>query len=301
MKALPLIDKMIMNRPAKTIRTLSLVLLVTLGLVSGVSAQDNDPASGGSGGWKTEAYKGIPLTLSIQVGEESILQFPWRVELGSASEMLGMVRNVPVGDSVYFTPLMAFDNQRFWAESADTGAMLILDITASADAPPQMIRFIDARDDQVPAAQASSSSTATAPPQKRESASGEHSYAALSRFALQTLHSPERLIEPLDDVSEQPLRGVQAIDDLVPGETVIADPVIEWRTGSGLYVTALIVTNMGRHSVNLDPPGLRHSVGWLSSAFWSTQLSPSGTFGDETTMVVISRSSWRDTVKQGGA
>lgn len=291
----------LVNAKNTTFSTLMMVLLMALVLATTPTAiaQSDGQHSGGSGGWKTQAYNSIPLKLSMKVGEESILQFPWRVELGSSSEMLGMVRNVPIGDSVYLTPLMAFDKQRFWAESTDTGAMIILDISASADAPPQMIRFADARANDAPAQQANSAPQTQGQPSGLRGQS-EHSYAALSRFALQTLHSPERLIDPLDDVSEQPLRGVQAISDLVPGETVIADPVIEWRTGTGLYVTALIVTNKGRHSVNLDPPGLRHSVGWLSSAFWSTILSPAGTFGDETTMVVISRSSWRDTVKWGG-
>ncbi len=99
-------------------------------------------------------------------------------------------------------------------------------------------------------------------------------------------------------MNEQTLTGAFAINDLVPGQRVTATPVAEWRSGSGQYVTALLVRNTEPHTVDLDPRRLRHTRAWLSSAFWSTRLSPSGMIGDESTMVVISRSAWADSVGQ---
>ncbi len=259
---------------------------------------------GGSGGWKTMAYQGIPLSITIGVGQESILQFPWRVEMGSSSETLGMVRNVPVGDSVFLTPLMAFESQRFFAESTVDGSMFLIDITAVDDAAPQMIRFMDARGEDVPPT-SMDESAATTPATTRDattSAQGsEVNYATLTRYALQRIYSPERLVTPVAGMSESrlPDRDI-IIRDLVPGEDISAKAAAEWSTSDGLFVTALLVRNNGGHSVTLDPRHLRHTRTWLASAYWSTALSPAGTIGDETTLVVVSTSPWRDLIQQRG-
>ena len=293
------------------VRKLATCVMALLLCVPAV-AQDQAKAvqgSGGSGGWKTIPYQSVPIKLSIQVGKESILQFPWRVSMGSSSEMQGMVRNVPIGDAVYLTPLAPFENARFWAESKGDGSMMIIDISATQDAPPKMVRFVDDRASGQPPPAASTNASACQGAgcagqsnTQREAKGGnqvaEHSYMSLARYAFQSLYSPERLIEPLDGVSEQPLKGGIAINDLVPGQRVTAKPAVEWRTSAGLFVTALLVRNAELHDVDLDPRRLRHSRDWLSSAFWSNQLSPSGSIGDETTMVVISRSAWRDSVNQ---
>ena len=50
----------------------------------------------------------------------------------------------------------------------------------------------------------------------------------------------------------------------------------------------------------MNPPDLRHSLEFVASSFYSTLLMPVGVLGHETTMVVISNSSWSEILRDGG-
>ena len=288
--------KKLMNKLFTQVAIAAVLILSTVPI-----AGAQDEVTGGAtknGGWSTVSYGAVPIEITIQSGTESILTFPWRVHLGSSNDILSMVRNLPIGDSIYLTPLMEFDSKRFVAEDPATGSTMLLDITATKEAPPRMLRFVDNRPNMAKALAplqpaASSEKNQEAPIES----GGEYSYALLTRMALQFIYSPKSVITTLDGVSRSPIGQARSINDLIIGENVIASPSHVWRTKTGLYVIAVRVLNLGNQAVDLDQRRMRHTTTWISSAFWSTRLEGAG---DETTLVVVSSTSWNKGIAQRG-
>ncbi|MDC0434758.1 DUF3438 family protein [bacterium] len=265
--------------------------------------------------WEKIGFDGVPIKMSLKSGELSVLRFPWRVSLAVPDHLEGAIDLTAMGDQVLFTPLMDFETARFWAESTTDGSMFIVDIASSESADTVYVDFVDARgvvdgqgdyamassdpvtqtmqDTQVPEAQdvRNGAQMRDAPVSEQSS---EHSFAALSRYALQSIYSPRRFDVPMAGITKRNIEQGKYINDLVPGYRTLAKAEKEWVTASGLYVTALSVKNGENTVLNLDPRRLRHEGSWLSSAYWSTKLNPRGNLGDSTTVVVISRTSWSD-------
>lgn len=249
-------------------------------------------------GWSTIAYRGIPIELEIKAGEESILQFPWRVEMGTSSEMLDMVKLEPIGDSVFLTPRSDFDKTRFYAEAVDSGAMFQIDIVSSNDGRPRMVRFLDGRGQDAPPERVEVQRHTTTPDSVEEL--GGYSWATVARFALQNIYSPERLIEPLQNMNEIKTDTTSVIADLVPGAEITARPWAQWQTIDGMYVIAVELQNQSHYGVTINPTKLRHSLVWKASAYWANYVYPAGELGDRTTMVIITPDSWENTTQSRG-
>lgn len=275
---------------------------------SNVQAQASsspNPDTAVNAGWATVRYDGVPIKITIQANQESTLRFPWRVRLGLPSEMLSAIEVVSAGDTSFITPLMAFKETRFVAEDQATGAVMFIDITASVDGEPRRLNFIDNRRNIAaslsPGAEPSSTTSTPFNQQRNDVGGEEFSYAVLSRLAYQSTFSEERAIDRLEGVNEAPIQEPLSINNLVPGHNILATPITQWRTGSGLFMTSVHLRNRDPQVVSLDVRTFRHTTSWLASSFWSTQLAPSGTFGrDETVMVVISTTSWNSTIDQEG-
>ncbi len=108
---------------------------------------------------------------------------------------------------------------------------------------------------------------------------------SLTRFALQNLFSPERLIETNQAVTRVPMQtspNVQLLHHL----EVLSVPLASWQSGP-LFVTAIKETNYSDEAKTLKPRDLKGD--WSSVVFYpSSKLAPRGHNSSENVIVVTS-------------
>lgn len=238
--------------------------------------------------YETLIWKGNPLRIHIQSGQETLIKFPSPVQIGPRPDMVGMVDAMSIKSTVHLTPLSDFKHSRFRFRRLDTGDIIVIDIQSSPDGASALFNVVDSLTSNDEATVLSeSNSRRTAP---------EYGYIDLARFAFQQVYSPERLQEPLKGLGSISIKDKQPILDLVAGENIAAIPWGQWKSPNGLYVTAVYLNNLSSFTVSLDPRRFRHSDQWLATSLYSGHLTPSATLGDSTTMVVIGTSAWDDAV-----
>ncbi len=259
---------------------ISFSLLISILLPTYSIYADDRMAIIGDHEWEKIGFDGVPIEMSLKSGELSVLRFPWRVDIAVPDHLVGAIDMIAMGDQVLFTPLMDFESARFWAESTSDGSMFIVDIASEESADTKFVDFVDARgviesendqangySIQVSQAMSATQAQATQAPDEHDSSlisdvsvgdqSSEHSFAALSRYALQSIYSPRRFDIPIAGVTKRNLEHGSYINDLVPGYRTLAKAEAEWVTSSGLYVTALSIKNGENAMLNLDPRRLR--------------------------------------------
>jgi len=118
-------------------------------------------------------------------------------------------------------------------------------------------------------------------------------FVTLTRWVIQQLYAPKRLLTDLPGVLRLPIdfaksnifRCASRTPTLCAGG-VTAQPIAAWQSPHH-FITALKITNTLSNPVTLDPREL--SGTWLSASFVHNQLYASGHPGDTTALVVISQ------------
>ena len=256
-------------------------------------AQDDQAPTG----WKTMHYLDVPLTLTVKAGQESVLRFPWAVEPGISSDMVGMLDQPrAIGDTFYLTPASPFDFERFTFLSPESGAIILIDIRSTQDALPVRVIVNDARAEDAAAQVRSESPASAVASDDRAEPDARYSVIELAQFAMQMVYAPAREIRQMPGLTELTIRDPIVVDDLVPGAFVEATQWKEWRTQDNRYLTVLAVQNIGRSPVSLDPTVRRHSRYEIASTPYSSNLAPYGMPGDATTLVIISSVPWNEAI-----
>ena len=281
-----------------------LLWAVLLGVGGTAMAQDivDDTAEGAEDaqpttGWKTLHYLDVPLKLTLKAGEESVLRFPWAVEPGISSDMMGMLDQPRViGDTFYLTPASPFDFERFTFLSPETGAIILIDIRSAEDALPVRVIVNDSRAADAAAEVRSESPAGVAATDNRAEPDTRYTVIELAQFAMQMVYAPAREIRLMPGLTELTIKDPIVVEDLVPGAFVEAVQWKEWRTQDDRYLTVLAVQNTGSSPVSLDPTVRRHSRYEIASTPYSSNLAPSGMPGDTTTLVIISSVPWNEAI-----
>ncbi len=119
-----------------------------------------------------------------------------------------------------------------------------------------------------------------------------YSFVKLTRWVVQQLYAPERLLSELPGVQRlavdsSPLDIFRcAVRTPTPcAGAVTATPIGSWQS-SHHFITAIKISNNLSQQMILDPRELRGS--WRSAAFVHTQLHTQGHPGDTTVLVLIS-------------
>ena len=236
-----------------------------------------------------------PLRITLPLNEERLIRFPLAVSIvdSELDESTGVMK---AQDTVYFNAHKAFKNKRLVVQLMPEGEAIILSLSASADAAnttPVEVVMADNdheyRQDEAPAIDApkkairtASSVRATLAPNTPPSA--HINPVSLTRFAIQSLYSPARLLVTPEGVARTPMRTHRNIT-LVLGASVSATPLISWR-GEDVYVTAIELKNQLNKPVEVRPQMLLGD--WQTATFYPTNtLSPRGG-ADVTTVFVTS-------------
>ncbi|MEM7257300.1 MAG: TIGR03749 family integrating conjugative element protein [Pseudomonadota bacterium] len=284
-------------------RSLLTVLMLSLIGTSTVNADTTLP------------WRGEPLSLQIPVGVERVIRFEAKkMQVGIPRDLAGIASAESNNGFVYLRAARPFEQKRFRFRDKDTGRIYAIDVSAREGSAFQPVHIVDDMNEpSVPnnpgtdittqtdptwsaladtisvAADGEDTDASTAPP---DIAPVTHPYTTLTRYAMQRLYAPERLITPLDDLVTVNVSS-EVLNALVPGAHVSAQVLGQWRNVDHL-VTAIVLHNQGDHVVHLDPRAMRGKQFWLTAALIQDWLSPINQPGERTGLVVISHQQWMD-------
>ncbi|MBT2989929.1 MAG: TIGR03749 family integrating conjugative element protein [Candidatus Thiodiazotropha sp. (ex Ctena orbiculata)] len=220
-------------------------------------------------------WKKAPIRLELVVGQEQRIEFPDAVKVGVPASVQGLLRTQSVNGMVYLLAHAPFGSNRLMVRELDSGRIYLFDVTAAEEGGASHPLQVYVTDDQSPQKNGATSSN--------EVDQGQPGYIQLTRFAAQQLYAPARLVKDRPGIVRIPLTRDPV--ELFHGGTMEATPLVAWRA-SGLYVTAVKLTNRTEQPQTLDPRYLRGA--WLTATFQHHRLLPKGDEADTTAVYLIS-------------
>jgi len=219
-------------------------------------------------------WQRLPLSMPLIVGQERIVFIDKNVRVGVPASVAGRLRVQSAGGAVYLRASEPIEPARLQLQNADTGALILLDISARAakeDEPElEPVRIVEG--------ETALGSTVPPPPRQNPIA------VVLTRFAAQNLYAPLRTVEPVPGIMRVNLRRDVNLDTLLPTLPVQAVPLVAWRLEDH-WVTAVRLTNTSDHGIALDPRLLQGDL--LTATFQHHTLGPHGTPEDTTVVYLV--------------
>jgi len=222
-----------------------------------------------------------PIPLTLPVGEERYIWFPGRVQPGIPPELTSKLRVQAVNDTIYLLASESFEATRLPVRDLEGGDFYLFDVRTDDEASSAPLRVVktEGRDEGALTDATNAEVGATG--------SEDFGYVELTRFAAQQIYAPKRLVEQTPGISKVPLPATgQPTAAFYRGGEVTTTPVASWRGQSGLYVTAVKVTNATQNRLALDPRLARGD--WLAATFHHRELGPNGEASDTSTLYLIS-------------
>jgi len=221
-------------------------------------------------------WQRLPLSVPLLVGQERIVFVDRNVRVGVPASIKGRLRVQSAGGAVYLRASEPIEPTRLQLQDADTGALILLDISARAakEGEPELepVRIVEGED--------ASGSMAQLPPRQTPIA------VVLTRFAAQNLYAPLRTIEPVPGIMRVNLRRDVKLDTLLPTLPIQAVPLAAWRL-KNQWVTAVRLTNTSDDEITLDPRLLQGN--FLTATFQHATLGASGTPEDTTVVYLVTQ------------
>ena len=222
-------------------------------------------------------WKKVPIRLDLRTGSERIVHFPGPVRVGVPAVLQPVLRAQSLDGTVYFLADAPFDATRILVRSLHDGPFYLLDVSASGqgDPMPPVQVYVKAPGPRRTAP--------TESPAGDDPSPAHYGYVALTRFAARQLYAPARLAQARPGIVRVPVARDPVA--LLRGGAVHAVPLVAWRA-SGLYVTAVRLTNRTGRPQTLDPRNLRGT--WLAATFQHNRLLAAGSDADTTAAYLVS-------------
>ncbi len=233
-----------------------------------------------------------PLHLDLPVGEEVLISFKKKTALQIPADILDMVDYTLLEDQYYYLKAKkSFKSTRIFAVT-NASEEIIIDLSASNNAPADDIFILTKADAKLISPEETEFPHALATTSKAKSLNDL--YIELTRFAMQQLYSPSRILQANPDLSRVRIKSQSA--HLLRGQPEIkARPVAQWLSQStGLFVTAVQIINTGNYRLALDPRSIRGN--FLASTLQHGYLGQMDTPESISTVYLISSSSFDEAV-----
>lgn len=227
-------------------------------------------------------YDKAPIHILLPLNQERMIRFPLGISIVD-SEIDDYVGVMKLEDALYLSPHKAFTNKRLVVQLMPMGEAIVLTLSSSMDATDLTPIKVLIGGDDTPDSDAKTSE-AQSPEIAPASHNTDINAVALTRFAIQSLYSPERLLVTPEGVSRTPMRTYRHVP-FVYGASVTARPLISWRGGE-LFVTAIELKNELNKAVVIDPRKLLGA--WQTAAFYPTNTLPPRGSSVTTTVFVTS-------------
>ena len=195
-----------------------------------------------------------PIRITLPLNQERLVRFPMAISIVD-SELDDNVAVMKIQDALYFNAHAAFTNKRLVVQLMPEGEAIVLSISATDEAKDiARIDVIveDTKDESEP--------------HPTNTTSSDMNAVTLTRFAIQSLYSPDRLLVTPPEVSRTPMQTHRQIT-LVYGASVTAKPLISWRA-QDVYVTAVELKNELNKELTIDPRQLLGN--WQTATFYPT-------------------------------
>lgn len=212
-----------------------------------------------------------PISLDLSLSEERLIHFPQTISIVD-NEAQGNIAVLKVQDALYIKGKTPFENKRLLVQLMPQGEVIILNLSArekiTANKPVEIL--LGNKEEKADSGEPTNSFDMNA--------------VMLTRFAIQSLYAPQRLLIVPEGVGRIPMQTKRQIS-LVYGASIEARPLISWH-GGALYVAAVELKNLLNKETIVDP---RLILGnWQTATFYPTNtLAPRGS-EDTTTVFLVS-------------
>ncbi|NDH67875.1 MAG: TIGR03749 family integrating conjugative element protein [Gammaproteobacteria bacterium] len=181
------------------------------------------------------AWDKSPIQISLPLNQDRLIHFPKAISIVDSE--LSDVSVMKIQDALYLNAHFAFANKRLVVQMMPQGEAIVINLSAnpeSVDTTPIEIIINEASEN----------------PEVTEQ-SFEINPITLTRFAIQSLFSPERLLVTPPSVTRVPMQTSRYIH-FMNSASVTARPLISWQA-NGLYVTAIELKNDLNKPVEINP------------------------------------------------
>lgn len=239
--------------------------------VKAIANVESTRPPGGSG--ERLVWDKAPLQIPLGIGpdHERSVTFPAAMHIGVPQEIAHLLRVQTVGRTSYLTALAPFPRARVVAEDRATGAVILLDVTASKDTGATRPITIT-----VPTADPVASPSGDEGPSPVD-------MVTLTRFAALQMYAPRRLAVPHPAI-RRVLVDVTPLDDFYVGAGLRATPAAQWRSDE-FHLTAVVLQNLRSQAVELDPLLVRGR--WRAITFHHGRLHAAGSEADTTVAYLV--------------
>lgn len=263
-----------MQHPDQTTRSLPLGGKVSPKTIAAQLPLDLEP----NGKIERVLFDRRPIRVAVAAGRERIVHLPWvaAIEIPPSADPHLQIQVI---DKQAFIRSDTPTQIRVVAQGMEGEGFIPLDITVrdGANVPDELDVFIKA--DTTSAA----SSKAQSEDDDADSIEAPD-MVQMSRYCLQQVYAPQRLIKPLPGVRQVEIKSA-VVTGLYRGGAVLTTPIGAWRS-TDQYVTAVRLTNRMAQAIDLDMEALRGH--WLAATPQHWRLLPNGTDADTTVVCLIS-------------
>lgn len=233
-------------------------------------------------------WQRLPIELALHVGQERIVFVDRPIRVAVPSGIVEHLRVQSADGAIYLRASAPFETTRVALQDADTGALVLLDVTATAVAPEEKlepVRIVLTKSSQDTA---ESDSQGESSNNDKESPAGTATPSAvlLTRYAAQSLYAPLRTVEPVAGIIAMPVKTGLDLTTLLPALSVKVTALAAWRL-QDQWVTAARITNLTTTWLQLDPRMLQGD--FIAATFQHRQLGPQGASTDTTVLYLITR------------
>ncbi|WP_437610019.1 TIGR03749 family integrating conjugative element protein [Erwinia sp. V71] len=237
-------------------------------------------------------WERLPLAVSLHVDQERVVFIDRNVRVGVPASLASRLRVQSAGGAIYLRASEPIEPTRLQLQDADSGALILIDITAEAapagQPPLEPVRIVEA--EVAPTRYGDLKAAATADDDTHEGVSRTDRETpvpvVLTRYAAQNLYAPLRTVEPVSGITRVNLKRNLPLDTLLPTLPVRTRALAAWRL-DGLWVTAVRLTNTSERWLSLDPRELQGD--FMTGAFQHSTLGPAGTPDDTSVVYLVTK------------
>ncbi|MEQ1977691.1 TIGR03749 family integrating conjugative element protein [Xenorhabdus sp. SGI240] len=223
-------------------------------------------------------WERIPLSISLNVGQERIIFADRNVRVGLPPSLSDKLRVQSAGGAVYLKANNTFPSTRLHLQDSENGEIILLDITAAKTGPTEPVRIIYS--DEKHAA------SKEEPQRQRKTELSAPVPVALTRYAAQQLYAPLRTVEPVAGIQPVNLHLPPSITTLYPSEPIAITPLSGWRSHPHTVI-ALKLRNTAKRTIPLDPRGLQGQ--FVAATFQHRWLGETGSPEDTTVLYLVTK------------
>lgn len=240
-------------------------------------------------GTEVTRWQRLPIALALHVDQERILFLDRPMRVAVPTVIAERLRVQSADGAIYLRASDAFETTRVALQDADTGTLVLLDVTATKAAPEETLepmRIVLAKSSSQASVDSESQIDPSGTQNDAPAGSTTPSAVLLTRYAAQSLYAPLRTVEPVAGLIPTPVHPRLDLSTLLPSLPVTLSVLGAWRL-QDQWVTAIRITHLAPNSMMLDPRLLQGD--FVAATFQHRQLGPQSQSTDTTVVYLVTR------------